>query len=74
MLLIIRVGINLTRSLRLRQKYAAADPERADIFVYRHGFKDDVARIEDTLDPRVSVTAYVGFLLNYKNRETSSSA
>lgn len=64
----------ILRSLRPREGYAAADPERADVFVYGHGFKDEIARIDDGLDQRVSVTAYVGFLLSYENPETSSSA
>ena len=74
MLETIRVGTNLTRSLRPREGYAAADPERAGILVHGHGFKDDIARIDDALDPRVAVTAYVGFLLSYENRKTSYTA
>lgn len=74
MLNISRVGINLTRSLRPREGYAAADPERADSIVYGHGFKHEIARVDDGLDLRVSVTAYVGFLLSYENPESSSSA
>lgn len=75
MLKTIRFGrINLTRSLRPRKGYATADPESAGNFVHRHSFKDDIARIDDALDRRVPVTAYVGFLLSYENRETSVSA
>ena len=69
-----RVGKNFTRSLRPREGYAATDPESVDVFVYRHGFEDDIARIDDALHRRVSVTAHVGFLFSYENRETSSSA
>ncbi len=64
MLNIIRVGTNLTRFLRPREGYAAADPERTGVVVYGHSFKDEITRIEDELDLRVSVTAYVGFLLS----------
>lgn len=74
MLNIIRVGTILTRLLRPREGYAAADPESTDVVVYGHGFKDEIARIDDGLDVHVSVTAYVGFLLRNYNPESSSSA